>query len=64
MSKETIYIDAVTKLNEQDVVIQELALLLKKVLYALAMGWSVSLPEGKELYVEAADYLKGLRDEN
>jgi hypothetical protein len=41
----------------------KLALLLKKVLYALAMGWSVSLPEGKELYVEAADYLKGLRDE-
>jgi hypothetical protein len=41
----------------------ELALLLKKVLYALAMGWSVSLPEGKLLYTEAADYLKGLRND-
>jgi hypothetical protein len=29
MSKETIYIDAVTKLNEQDVVIQELITVLR-----------------------------------
>jgi len=29
MNKETIYIDAVTKLNEQDVVIQELATALR-----------------------------------
>ena len=63
MTKETIYIDAVTKLNEQDVVIKELILLLKKVLYGLAMGWSVSSPEGNKLYAEATDYLKGLRDE-
>jgi hypothetical protein len=63
MNKETIYIDAVTKLNEQDVVIQELISLLKKVLYAWAMGWSVSSPEGNKLYAEAADYLKGLKDE-
>jgi hypothetical protein len=41
----------------------ELAVLLKKVLYGLAMGWSVSSPEGNKLYAEAADYLKGLRDE-
>jgi len=63
MTKKTIYIDAVTKLNEQDVVIKELISLLKKVLYAWAMGWSVLKPEGNNLYVEAADYLKGLRDE-
>ena len=29
MTKETIYIDAVTKLNEQEVVIQELATALR-----------------------------------
>jgi hypothetical protein len=63
MSKETIYIDAVTKLNEQDVVIEKLISLLKKVLYGLAMGWSVSSPEGNKLYAEATDYLKRLRDE-
>ena len=44
--------------REQDVVIQELVLLLKKVLYGLAMGWPVSSPEGNKLYAEAADYLK------
>ena len=31
MSKETIYIDAVTKLNEQEVVIQELATALRAI---------------------------------
>ncbi len=41
----------------------ELVSLLKKVLYAWAIGWSVSSPEGNKLYAEAADYLKGLRDE-
>ncbi len=39
----------------------ELVSLLKKVLYAWEIGWLVS-SEG-ELYAEAADYLKGLRDE-
>jgi hypothetical protein len=60
MTKETIYIDAVTKLNEQDVVIQELAELLSDVLYVWR-GYSKS--EEIELYVKANDYLKGLRDE-
>jgi hypothetical protein len=31
MTKETIYIDAVTKLNEQDVVIKELATALRAI---------------------------------
>jgi len=61
MNKETIYIDAVTKLNEQDAVIEELAELLERVLFAWSMGRPLS--EENELYVEAADYLKGLRDE-
>jgi hypothetical protein len=43
--------------------IDKLIGLLKKVLYGLAMGWSVSSPEGDKLYAEAADYLKGLEDE-
>jgi hypothetical protein len=60
MSKETIYIDAVTKLNEQDVVIQELAELLSDVLYVWR-GYSNS--EEFDLYVKATDYLKGLRYE-
>ena len=60
MNKETIYIDAVTKLNEQDVVIQELAELLSDVLYV----WrGYSKYEEYDLYVKATDYLKGLRDE-
>ena len=57
MNKETIYIDAVTKLNEQDVVIKELAELLTAVL-------TDYVPENHKLYVKATDYLKGLRDEN
>jgi predicted translin family RNA/ssDNA-binding protein len=61
MNKETIYIDAVTKLNEQDAVIKELAELLERVLFAWGMRRTLS--EENELYVEAADYLKGLRDE-
>jgi hypothetical protein len=61
MSKETIYIDAVTKLNEQDVVIQELAELLSDVLYV----WrGYSRDEEIELYVKATDYLKGMGYEN
>ncbi len=61
MSKETIYIDAVTKLNEQDVVIEELATLLSNVLDA----WNARdyMSESYDLYVRANDYLKGLRDE-
>ena len=61
MTKETIYIDAVTKLNEQEVVIQELATLLDSVLDAWRIGSSTS--EENDLYVKATDYLKGLRDE-
>jgi predicted translin family RNA/ssDNA-binding protein len=61
MNKETIYIDAVTKLNEQDAVIKELAELLERVLFAWGMRRTLS--EENELYVEVADYLKGLRDE-
>jgi len=61
MNKETIYIDAVTKLNEQDVVIQELTELLSDVLYVWR-GYSKS--EEYDLYVRANDYLKGLRNEN
>ena len=61
MSKETIYIDAVTKLNEQDAVIKELAELLSEVLDAWRIGSSTS--EEYDLYVKANDYLKGLRDE-
>jgi hypothetical protein len=57
MNKETIYIDAVTKLNEQDAVIKELAELLSDVLYVWR-GYSRS--EEIELYVKATDYLKGL----
>ena len=60
MTKETIYIDAVTKLNEQDAVIKELAELLSDVLYVWR-GYSRS--EEYELYEKATDYLKGLRDE-
>jgi hypothetical protein len=60
MNKETIYMDAVTKLNEQDVVIQELAELLSDVLYVWR-GYSKS--EEYDLYVKANDYLKGLRDD-
>jgi hypothetical protein len=61
MSKETIYIDAVTKLNEQDAVIKELAELLSDVLDA----WNARdyMSESYDLYVRANDYLKGLRDE-
>ena len=61
MSKETIYIDAVTKLNEQDAVIKELAELLSDVLDA----WNARdyMSESYDLYVKATDYLKGLRDE-
>ena len=43
--------------------IDKLVGLLRKVLYGLAMGWSVSSPEGNKLYAEAADYLKGLEDD-
>ena len=61
MSKETIYIDAATKLNEQDAVIKELAELLSDVLYV----WrGYSRDEEIDLYVKATDYLEGLRDEN
>jgi len=62
MSKETIYIDAVTKLNEQDAVIKELAELLSDVLDA----WNARdyMSESYDLYVRANDYLKGLRDED
>jgi len=57
MNKETIYIDAVTKLNQQDAVIQELATLLSDVLYV----WrGYSKYEEYDLYVKATDYLKGL----
>ena len=61
MSNETIYIDAVTKLNEQDVVIQELATLLDKVLDAWRIGSSTL--EERDLYLKANYYLKGLGDE-
>jgi hypothetical protein len=61
MTKETIYIDAVTKLNEQDVVIQELVNLLDAVLDSWRNGSSVQ--EENELYEGANDYLIGLRDE-
>jgi hypothetical protein len=40
----------------------ELATLLERVLFAWKMRRTLS--EENELYVEAADYLKGLRDEN
>jgi hypothetical protein len=53
MNKETIYIDAVTKLNEQDAVIKELAELLSNVL-------TDYVPENHKIYVKATDYLKGL----
>lgn len=61
MNKETIYIDAVTKLNEQDIVIKELAELLSEVLDAWGIGSSTS--EENDLYVKANEYLIGLRDE-
>jgi hypothetical protein len=61
MSKETIYIDAVTKLNEQDVVIDELTSLLERVLFAWSMGRPLS--EENDLYMNAHYYLKGLKDE-
>jgi hypothetical protein len=61
MTKETIYIDAVTKLNEQDAVIKELAELLSEVLDAWGIGSSTS--EEYDLYVKANEYLIGLRDE-
>jgi hypothetical protein len=61
MTKETIYIDAVTKLNEQDAVIKELAELLSEVLDA----WNARdyMSEYYGLYIRANEYLKGLRDE-
>jgi hypothetical protein len=55
------YWDEISKLTAER---NELATLLERVLYGLAMGWSVSSPEGNKLYAEATDYLKGLRDEN
>jgi hypothetical protein len=61
MNKETIYIDAVTKLNEQDVVIQELTTLLERVLFAWGRG--IPLLEEKNLYMDAHYYLKGLEDD-
>jgi hypothetical protein len=61
MSKETIYIDAVTKLNEQDDIIKELAELLERVLFAWSMGRPLS--EENDLYMDAHYYLKGLKDE-
>jgi hypothetical protein len=61
MSKETIYIDAVTKLNEQDVIIKELTELLERVLFAWSIGRPLS--EENDLYMDAHYYLKGLRDE-
>jgi hypothetical protein len=61
MNKETIYIDAVTKLNEQDAVIKELAELLERVLFAWGMGRPLS--EENDLYMDAHYYLKGLKDE-
>ena len=63
MSKEAIYIDAVTKLNEQDVVIKELAELLSDVLDAWAEEVAFEI-NNYTLYVKANEYLKGLRDEN
>jgi len=62
MTKETIYIDAVTKLNEQDAVIKELAELLSDVLDAWVT--TVYVPEDHRLYVKANEYLIGLKDEN
>lgn len=62
MTKETIYIDAITKLSELDDIINELATLLDEVLDAWRIGYSTS--EENDLYVKAIDYLKGLRDEN
>ena len=61
MTKETIYIDAVTKLNQQDAVIKELAKLLSEVLDA----WNARdyMSENYDLYVRSTDYLKGVRDE-
>ncbi len=47
--------------NEQDVVIQELAELLERVLFAWSMGRPLS--EENDLYMDAHYYLKGLRDE-
>jgi hypothetical protein len=61
MNKEFIYIDAVTKLNEQDAIIKELATLLERVLFAWGMGRPLS--EENDLYMDAHYYLKGLRDE-
>jgi hypothetical protein len=62
MTKETIYIDVITKLNELDDIINELAGLLDEVLDAWRIGSSTS--EEIDLYVKANDYLKGLRDEH
>jgi hypothetical protein len=61
MSKETIYIDAVTKLNEQDVIIKELAELLSDVLEA----WNARdyMSEHYELFMKANKYLMGLENE-
>jgi hypothetical protein len=61
VNKESIYIDAVTKLNEQEFVIQELAELLSDVLDAWVT--TVYVPENHRLYVKANEYLIGLRDE-
>jgi predicted translin family RNA/ssDNA-binding protein len=52
------YWDQITKLTAER---NELATLLERVLFAWSMGRTLS--EENELYVEAADYLKGLRDE-
>ena len=64
MTKETIYIDAVTKLNEQDVVIQELAELLSDVLDAWDSPVTYAISDHQDLFVKANEYLIGLRDEH
>jgi hypothetical protein len=52
------YWDQISKLTAER---NELATLLERVLFAWGMRRTLS--EENELYVEAADYLKGLRDE-
>ena len=60
MSKETVYMDAVSKLNDKDVVVGELAILLAKVCYALRPN--IYMLNEYEIYEEAMAYLKRLAE--
>lgn len=53
MTEDTIYIDVINKLKEQDDIINELATLLDEVLDAWRIGYSTS--EEYDLYVKAID---------